>query len=227
MLFGARLSGIDPRSGRFTTGTPEMGLTAVAAVLLARSYGLAADCFGPTSCARVIDAQFGWQHAVNAFLGLVAAPRFLSGAADMHSAEGTNPESAVLDDEILGDLRYAYGPRAFDAEALDVDVIVDGALRGGYLGTKHTRRFLRAELRRPGVAFVGERREWAETGYASVVDAASARAAELVAKGPLGLARRRGGRLHRDDRCRRVSGGTRASGRIPARCSPSLAEVRA
>ena len=53
----------------------------------------------------MIDAQFGWQHAVNASLGLVAAPRFLSGAADMHSAEGTNPESAVLDDEILGDLR--------------------------------------------------------------------------------------------------------------------------
>ncbi len=187
VLVGARLSGIDPRSGRFTTGTPEMSLTAVAAVLLARSCGLAADCFGPTSCARVIDAQFGWQHAVNASLGLVAAPRFLSGAADMHSAEGTNPESAVLDDEIIGDLRYAYGPRAFDAEALDVDVIVDGALRGGYLGVKHTRRFLRAELRNPGVAFVGERREWAETGHASVVDAAAARAAELVARGSLGL----------------------------------------
>ena len=79
------------------------------------------------------------------------------------------------------------GARACDAEALDVDAIVDGALRGGYLGTKHTRRFLRAELRRPGVAFVGERREWAETGYASVVDAASARAAKLIGRGPLGL----------------------------------------
>ena len=187
VLFGARLSGIDPRSGRFTTGTPEMGLTAVAAVLLMRSYGLATDCFGPTSCARVIDAQFGWQHAVNALLGLAAAPRFLSGVSDVHSAEGTNPESAVLDDEIIGDLRYVYGPRSFDAQALDVDAIIDGALRGGYLNSKHTRRFLRAELRRPGVAFVGERREWAESGYVSVVDAASERAAELIARPPLGL----------------------------------------
>lgn len=62
-----------------------------------------------------------------------------------------------------------------------------GALRGGYLGTKHTRRFLRAELRRPGVAFVGERREWAESGHESVVDAASERVAAIVAHGPLGL----------------------------------------
>jgi trimethylamine--corrinoid protein Co-methyltransferase len=187
VLYGARLSGIDPRSGRFTTGTPEMGLTAIAAVLLARSYGLAADCFGPTSCSRVIDAQFGWQHAVNASLGLLARPRFLSGLADMQSASGTNPESAVIDDEIIGDLRYARAPRAVDAAALDVAVMVEGALRGGYLGTKHTRRFLRAELRRPSVAFVGERREWAETGHASVVDAASERVAAIMANEPLGL----------------------------------------
>jgi trimethylamine--corrinoid protein Co-methyltransferase len=187
VLFGARLSGIDPRSGRFTTGTPEMGLCAVAAVLLMRSYGIATDCFGPTSCARVIDAQFGWQHAINAFLGLAAAPRFLSGATDMHSAEGTSPEAAVLDEEILGDLSYVLGPRSFDSEVLNVDAIVDGALRGGYLSMKHTRRYLRSELRRPGVAFVGERRDWAARGHSSVVDAATERVAELVAMGPLGL----------------------------------------
>jgi trimethylamine--corrinoid protein Co-methyltransferase len=187
VLYGARLSGIDPRSGRFTTGTPEMSLAAIAAVLLARSYGLAADCFGPTSCSRVIDAQFGWQHAINASLGLLARPRFLSGLSDMQSASGTNPEAAVLDDEIIGDLRYARAGRSFDAETLDVEAMVEGALRGGYLGTKHTRRFLRTELRRPGVAFVGERREWAETGHESVVDAASERVAAIMAIGPLGL----------------------------------------
>ena len=187
VLYGARLSGIDPRSGRFTSGTPEMSLTAIAAVLLARSYGLAADCFGPTSCSRVIDAQFGWQHAVNASLGLLPRPRFLSGLSDMQSASGTNPEAAVLDDEIIGDLRYARAGRFFDAETLDVDAMVEGALRGGYLGTKHTRRFLRTELRGPGVAFVGERREWAESGHASVVDAASERVAAIMAQEPLGL----------------------------------------
>jgi len=187
VLYGARLSGIDPRSGRFMTGTPEMSLAAIAAVLLARSYGLAADCFGPTSCSRVIDAQFGWQHAINASLGLLARPRFLSGLSDMQSASGTNPEAAVLDDEIIGDLRYARAGRSFDAETLDVEAMVEGALRGGYLGTTHTRRFLRTELRRPGVAFVGERREWAETGHESVVDAASERVAAIMASGPLGL----------------------------------------
>ena len=164
-----------------------MSLAAIAAVLLARSYGLAADCFGPTSCSRVIDAQFGWQHAVNAALGLVARPRFLSGLSDMQSASGTSAEAAVLDDEIIGDLRYARAGRSFDAETLDVEAMVEGALRGGYLGTKHTRRFLRAELRRPSVAFVGERREWAETEHESVVDAASERVAAIMADGPLGL----------------------------------------
>jgi trimethylamine--corrinoid protein Co-methyltransferase len=195
VLYGARLSGIDPRSGRFTTGTPEMSLTAIAAVLLARRYGLAADCFGPTSCSRVIDAQFGWQHAVNASLGLVARPRFLSGLSDMQSASGTNAEAAVLDDEIIGDLRYTRAARSFDAEALDVEAMVEGALRGGYLGTKHTRRFLRTELRRPSVAFVGERREWAESGHESVVDAASERVAAIMANEPLGLSEALAGEL--------------------------------
>ena len=77
VYYGPRLSAVDPRSGVVVSGTPETGVASVAAVLLARRYGLACDCYGPCSDSKVVDAQFGYERAVNALLGVAARPRLL------------------------------------------------------------------------------------------------------------------------------------------------------
>ena len=85
VYYGPRLLAVDPRTGVVASGTPETGVASVAAMLLARRYGMACDCYGPTSDSKVVDAQFGYEHAINALLGLLARPRLLSGIGDMQA----------------------------------------------------------------------------------------------------------------------------------------------
>lgn len=185
--YGPRLSAVDPRTGILTSGTPETGVSSIAAVLLARRYGMACDCYGPTTDSRVADAQFGSEHALNALLGMLARPRFLSGVGDVQAGASSSLEALVIDDDILGDVFYALTPRPWDGEALDVAAIVEGVLGGkGFLGTRHTRRFIRSEFAAPPLrrrGGVGSGRSDAH-GLAAT---ARERVAELTAREPVGL----------------------------------------
>jgi trimethylamine:corrinoid methyltransferase-like protein len=95
----------------------------VAAVLLARRYGLACDCYGPCSGSKVVDAQFGYERAVNALLGVAARPRLLSGIGEIQAGVSSCLEVLVIDDEVLDNVFYAVAERPWDADALDVEAL--------------------------------------------------------------------------------------------------------
>ena len=188
VYYGPRLSAVDPRSGVVVSGTPETGVASAAAVLLARRCGLACDCYGPCSDSKVVDAQFGYERAVNALLGLAPRPRLLSGIGEIQAGVASCLEVLVIDDEVLNNVRYALTPRPWDVDALDVDAMVDGALSGrGFLGTKHTRRYIRGEFVSPLLSYRGGLGEWLSSGRAGLVDLASDKAAELAGREPVGL----------------------------------------
>ena len=85
-------------------------------------------------------------------------------------------------------MRYALTPRPWDADALDVEAMIDGALSGrGFLGTKHTRRHIRSEFVSPLLSYRGGLGDWLASGRAGLVDLASDRVAELVDREPAGL----------------------------------------
>ncbi len=156
-------------------------------MLLARRYGMACDCYGPTTDSRTADAQFGSEHALNALLGMLARPRFLSGVGDVQAGASSSLEALVIDDEILGDAFYALTPRPWDGEALDVAAIVDGVLAGkGFLATRHTRRFLRSEFVMPRLRPRGGGGP-GRPGGQGLAGIARQRVAELLAREPVGL----------------------------------------
>ena len=183
--YGPRLSAVDPRTGAFRSGTPETGVASCAAVLLARRYGMACDCYGPSSDSRVADAQFGAEHALNALLGMLARPRFLSGVGDVAAGASSSLEALVIDDDILGDVFYALTPRPWDDRALDVGAIVETVLGGkGFLASRHTRRYLRGELVAPLLRSRAAGRSPCSYGLAGL---ARERVAELLEREPVGL----------------------------------------
>lgn len=188
LYYGPRLSSINPRTGIVTSGPPETGVASIAATLLARKYGLACDCYGPTSDSVVVDAQFGYEHMANALLGLAARPRFLSGPGENQSGIGGSVEALVIDDEVLNYAFYAVAARPWDAEALSVDAIIEGLESDfGFLATAHTRRYLRSDFVRPLLSYRGSMGEWAASGRAGVVDLAAEKAAAMLANPPVGL----------------------------------------
>ncbi|HZL64782.1 MAG TPA: trimethylamine methyltransferase family protein [Thermoleophilia bacterium] len=188
VYYGPRLSAVDPRSGVVVSGTPETGVASVAAVLLARRCGLACDCYGPCSDSKVVDAQFGYERAANTLLGLAAKPRLLSGIGEFQAGVASSLEVLVIDDDVLNNAFYALTPRPWDADALDVEAMVDGVLSGhGFLGTKHTRRYIRSEFVAPLLSYRGGLSEWLASGRSGLADLASERVADLVDREPVGL----------------------------------------
>ncbi len=188
VYYGPRLSAVDPRSGVVVSGTPETGVASAAAVLLARRCGLACDCYGPCSDSKVVDAQFGYERSINALLGLAPKPRLLSGVGEIQAGVASCLEALVIDDEVLNNVRYALTPRPWDIDALDVDAMVDGVLSGrGFLGTKHTRRYIRSEFVSPLLSYRGGLGDWLASGRAGLVDLATDKAAELADREPVGL----------------------------------------
>ncbi len=184
--YGPRLSAVDPRTGGFAFGTPQVSV--VAAVLLARRCGLACDCYGLASDSKVLDAQYGYERAVNALIGLLARPRFLSGIGEVQAGAATCAEGLIIDDDILTNVLHVVTPRPWDADALNIDAIVDGILSsGGFLSSKHTRRYIRSEFPTPAVGYRGSLNDWLATGRTGVVDAAAERAERFAAEDPAGL----------------------------------------
>ncbi len=109
-----------------------------------------ATATGPATDSKVVDAQFGYEHAFNALVGLAARPRLLSGIGDLQTGVASCLEALVVDDEVLNYAFYALSQRPWDEDALDIEAMVEGVLGGhGFLGTKHTRRYIRSEFVAP------------------------------------------------------------------------------
>lgn len=181
VYYGARLLPGDPRTGAAVWGRPVLGLCAAGATLLARRCGLACDCYGLATDAMLLDAQNGYERALNGLLGALARPRFLSGVGSLHSVVAAGLEQLEVDDEVLGYVLYAIEERPWDDEALDVDALVEGALAGTFLGVKQTRRYLRSEACPSALSYPHGLQEWLAAGAPSVVDRAEARLREHLA----------------------------------------------
>jgi trimethylamine--corrinoid protein Co-methyltransferase len=184
---GVRLSPAHPRTGGYLGGAPEGALVSLGATQLARRDGLACDCYGPTTGAAVLELQAGLDHALTLALSALARPRFLSGCGTMQGT-ATCLEALVVHDQLFAALFNGLTPRAYDDDALAVDVVADAVLSGkGFLGSSHTRRYLRHDVEQPLLGFRGGIDEWLASGRTSLVDEARERVAELVAAAPLGL----------------------------------------
>jgi len=186
-FYGPRLQASDPRTGTALWGTPVLGLCAAGATLLARRCGLPCDCYGLATDAKVVDAQNGYERAINGLLGALARPRYLSGVGGLHSVVAAGLEQIEIDDEILGYLFYALEERPWDAEALDVEALVEGVLAGSFLGVRQTRTYLRSEACPTSLSYHGGLQEWLSRGRTNVLEAARERMWMHLADEPAGL----------------------------------------
>ena len=185
--YGARLSVADPRDGRLLCGAGQWSLAAVGATLLARRHGLACDCYGPDTSAPLVDVQAGYQQALPALAGALARPCMMSGIGVWGDA------STCLELLVVGDVIYrvaldALQPPAWDTDALDVDAMIEGITgRSGFLGTRHTRRWLRGNRASEDVSWRGGAEEWIAAGSPDGLELARERVRQALAQEPVGL----------------------------------------
>jgi len=185
--YGARLSVADPRSGQLLCGAGGWALASVGATLLARRHGLACDCYGPDSSAWTLDLQLGYQYAVPTLTAALARPRFMSGIGAWGDTT-TCLELLAIGDAVYSLVLDALEPAEWGADALDVDAMIEGISGAlGYLGTRHTRRWLRRITPSEDLSSRAGFAEWVAGGRKDAVDLAQERVAEALAREPVGL----------------------------------------
>jgi len=179
-MYGGTSAVASMKSGAVMLGAPEYLVLMDATVRLGHLLGLPVRAGGALTDAHVPDAQAGIESA----LALDAVVRqdvqfVLQAAGILSSYTCCSPEKFVIDDELLSCLRFARRPATVDDDTLALDVTAAAGPGGSFLGTRHTRRHSRDDLR-PSLMNRQPFHAWESLGGADLAQVAARTVAERL-----------------------------------------------
>jgi trimethylamine--corrinoid protein Co-methyltransferase len=182
IIYCGRLAMMEPRTGISVWGGVELGLASAVTVQIGHYYGLPVNVYGFSTNAHTLDAQDGFERALNAALPALAGADELSGIGEMDAGVMGSFAQMVADNEFAGSiLRLRQGVVA-DEECLAVDVVA-AAMNGtrNFLGQRHTMKHLKAgELLLTRLAERGTWESWEAGGRHGMVERAQAEAEKII-----------------------------------------------
>jgi trimethylamine--corrinoid protein Co-methyltransferase len=182
IIYCGRLAMMEPRTGISVWGGVELGLASAVTVQIGHYYGLPVNVYGFSTNAHTLDAQNGFERALNAALPALAGADELSGIGEMDAGVMGSFAQMVADDEFASSiLRLRQGVGA-DEESLAVEVVA-AAMTGtrNFLAQRHTMRHLKAgELLLTRLAERGTWDSWETAGRQGMVERAQALAEQIL-----------------------------------------------
>jgi len=182
IIYCGRLAMMEPRTGISVWGGVELGLASAATVQIGHHYGLPVNVYGFSTNAHTLDAQDGFERALNAAIPALAGADELSGIGEMDAGVMGSFAQMVADNEFAGSiLRLRRGIPA-DEEALAVDVVAAAMdSTRNFLGQRHTLKHLRAgEMLLTRLAERGSFEGWEAGGKQGMVERAQAEAERVL-----------------------------------------------
>lgn len=185
VIYGCVATSTDMRDLGYLGGPVESGMINAATAQLTHYYGLPYYGTAGISDAKVLDAQCGYESAVNNLLTAIAGADFIHDAAGlMEFAMTVSKEKLVIDNEILGmALRAARGIEVNDS-TLAVDVIKQVGPGGNFLTSRHTRKYMRKEHYTPRLSDRDKRDIWESTGKHTTPERAHEIVSRFISSGP-------------------------------------------
>ncbi len=145
MIYCGRLAMMEPRTGLSVWGGVEIGIASAGTVQVGHRYGLPVNVYGFSTNAHSLEAQNGFERALNAILPALAGADELSGIGEMEAGVMGSYAQMVADNEFAGSILRARKGFSVGAESLAVDVIEAAmASTHNFLGQKHTVEFLKS-----------------------------------------------------------------------------------
>src|SRR5512135_1268799 len=118
-----RLAAMEPRTGVSVWGGVELGIASAGTVQIGHRYGFAVNVYGFSTNSHTIDAQNGFERALNALIPALAGADELSGIGEMEAGISSSYAQMVLDNELVGSIQRIRRGLTADADALAVEVI--------------------------------------------------------------------------------------------------------
>lgn len=165
VVYGCVASATDLRDVSYLGGPVESGLLNAATAQMTKYYGLPYYATAGISDAKVLDAQCGYESAINNLLVAMAGADFIHDAAGlMEFAMTVSKEKIVIDNEILGMALRACRGIEINDETLALDVIKSVGPGGNFLTSRHTRKHMRKEHYSPRLSDRDKRPVWEAQG---------------------------------------------------------------
>jgi len=165
------------------TGAPEGALLGAAASRIAHFHQLPSASWMSTE-AKAPDSQAASEKAMLGLLHALGGVNLIWGIGNLESTLSLCPEQAVIDDEIAAGILRIWRGIQVDEEKMAVSAIKAIGQKADYLGSDHTYRHFKEELR---VTPLMSRERWAvweSDGKKELIDRAAQRVEELLKSPP-------------------------------------------
>jgi len=184
-IFGTWPFVSDLRTGAMSGGSGEQALLSAGCAQMHGFYDLPGGGPAGFADAKLPDMQAGWEQAMSNVLAGLSGLNMIYEAAGMHaSLLGFCMESLILGDDLIGQALRCVRGIEVDEESLSLEVIraacIDGP--GHYLGSDQTLQRMQTEYVYPALADRSSPKEWQELQKPDLIEAASARKADILSR---------------------------------------------
>lgn len=185
-VFGPRPMITDLRTGGMSGGSGEQALLTAAAAQMAQFYGWPCSTIAGATDSKALDAQSGYEKALNVTLAVEAGIDMVTQAAGAQaSLMAASMAGYVLDNDMLGAIIQASQKPQINTDTLALDDIRAVVLgEGHFLGLPATLARMKSDFTYPVVANRTSIEEWQASGSTSIDQRARIKAAEILAETP-------------------------------------------
>jgi len=195
-IYGSVATSVNLHDVGYLGGPVESGMINAATAQLARFYGFPYYSTAGISDAKTLDAQCGYETAVNNLLVALAGGDFIHDAAGlMEFATTVSKEKLVIDNEILGMVHRAVRGIEVNEQTLALEAIRAAGPGGNFVANRHTRKYMHKEHYIPSLSNRERRDVWAAGGSKATAERAHEVVRDVLGASPKtyideGMARR-------------------------------------
>lgn len=158
----------DMKYSTCTVATPEFALMRIAISQLAKFYHLPSAGGALLADSNTIDAQYGWEKFMTAFLPSTAGLNIIFGMGLLSQMNVMSCEALVMDGEIAQIIKRIQAGITVDSEHLAFDIIAQECEKSGFLDNPHTYKHFKNEHFIPSVSDRSMLATWQENGERDV-----------------------------------------------------------
>jgi trimethylamine--corrinoid protein Co-methyltransferase len=169
---GCGLGAIDMRTSIYPYGRPEIPITNLMTIQMARFYGVSGGGHSGLTDAKLPSTEAGAQKALSAIPTLLAGGHASVGAGLLSIDEVCSPIQMVLDNEFIGALKHLTKEFEVTEASIGLETILEVGPGGHFLDTDHTLQYFREEHWQPAIWSREMMGAWLEAGSRLDVDKA-------------------------------------------------------
>lgn len=180
IIYCGRLAMMEPRTGLSVWGGIELGLASAVTVQIGHRYGLPVNVYGFSTNSHCLDAQNGFERAMNAILPALGGADELSGIGEMEAGVMGSFAQMVLDNELAGSIQRVMGGIESDPDILDVIASAMSSTHN-FLTQRHTMKWIRKdEIFITKLAERGSWENWIDSSHEGAGERAQAEAERIL-----------------------------------------------